>query len=85
MITNRELLIKTVLYRSMHRGCKETDILLGVFAQKKINDLEDDELRLYSQLVLEDDALIYDWILQKSLTPKNYQNLIQKIRQFHKL
>ena len=82
---NKELLIKTVLYRSLHRGCKETDILLGVFAQNKINNLNDEELELYAQLVLEDDVLIYDWILQKIPTPKNYQFLIQNIRQFHNL
>ncbi|MES2678053.1 MAG: succinate dehydrogenase assembly factor 2 [Pseudomonadota bacterium] len=82
---NKELLIRTALYRSLHRGCKETDILLGVFAQNKINDLSDEELELYSQLILEDDAFIYDWILQKIPTPENYQNLIQNIRQFHNL
>lgn len=85
MTENKELLIKTLLYRSLHRGCKETDILLGVFAQNKINDLSDEDLQLYSDLVLEDDVLIYDWILQKISTPLTYQPLICSIRQFHKL
>jgi len=82
---NKELLIKTLLYRSLHRGCKETDILLGLFAQNKITALNDEDLELYSRLVLEDDVFIYDWILQKIPTPNQYQNLVQSIRQFHNL
>lgn len=82
---DREITIKTLLYRSLHRGCKETDILLGLFAKDKITDFSDEELKLYSDLVLEDDVLIYDWILQKVPTPNQYQSLIQNIRQFHKL
>lgn len=82
---NKELLIRTALYRSLHRGCKETDILLGVFATQKINDFEDEDLELYSKLVLEDDVFIYDWILQKIPAPKKYEDLIVDIRQFHDL
>lgn len=84
-MNEKELKIKTLLYRSLHRGCKETDILLGNFALEKINNFSDDELELYSKLVLEDDAFIYDWILQKSDTPKEYQKLIKDIREFHNL
>ena len=82
---NKELLIKTLLYRSLHRGCKETDILLGKFATSKINDFDDEKLDIYSKLIVEDDAFIYDWILKKSETPKEYQSLIEEIRQFHDL
>ncbi|MFT6077117.1 MAG: antitoxin CptB [Myxococcota bacterium] len=81
----KELIIKTALYRSMHRGCKETDILLGVFASKKINDFDDEKLNIYSDLILEDDVFIYDWILQKIPAPKKYEDLIVDIRQFHDL
>jgi antitoxin CptB len=78
-------MIKTLLYRSLHRGCKETDILLGLFAKKKVVDFSDEELNLYASLVLEDDVLIYDWILQKIPTPNQYQKLVQSIRKFHNL
>jgi antitoxin CptB len=84
-MSDRETIIKTLLYRSLHRGCKETDILLGLFAKDKIANFSDEELRLYSELVLDDDVFIYDWILQKIPVPNQYQNLIQNIRQFHDL
>jgi len=82
---NKELLIKGLLYRSVHRGCKETDILLGCFATDKINDFNDDELAKYGDLVLEDDAMIYDWILQKTPVPQKYKDLIANICKFHNL
>jgi antitoxin CptB len=82
---NRQSIIKTALYRSLHRGCKETDILLGVFATKKINDFDEECLGIYSDLVLEDDVYIYDWILRKIPTPEKYENLIENIRKFHNL
>jgi antitoxin CptB len=84
-MSDREIIIKTLLYRSLHRGCKETDILLGLFAKDKIANFSDEDLQLYSELVLEDDVFIYDWILQKIPVPNQYQNLIQNIRQFHDL
>ena len=40
---SNENLIKQLLYRSVHRGCKETDFLVGEYAKSelgKINDLE---------------------------------------------
>ncbi len=82
---SKEITIKALLYRSLHRGCKETDILLGSFAKNKITNFNDEELKLYANLVLEDDVLIYDWILQKIPTPNQYQNLVHSIRQFHNL
>ena len=82
---DKEILIKTLLYRSSHRGCKETDILLGRFAACNVKDFDEKNLAIYTDLVAEDDAMIYDWILQKTPTPQKYQDLIQNIRQFHQL
>ena len=35
---------KELIYKSTHRGCKETDILLGNFATSCIDSLTDSEL-----------------------------------------
>ena len=77
--------MKALLYRSLHRGCKETDILLGKFAENSINSFDNNTLKIYGDLVLEDDAMIYDWILQTVPAPAKYFNLINNIRQFHNL
>jgi len=82
---SRDLLIKGLLYKSNYRGCKETDILIGQFAKAKIHDFDSAKLTLFSQFLIEDDAELYDWILNKTQNPPKYNDLIQEIRVFHDL
>jgi antitoxin CptB len=79
----KQLLIKKLLYRSTHRGCKETDFLIGGFAQKKLGEIED--LELFSRFLEEDDLKIYDWILEKERAPECYLELVEEIRGFHRI
>ena len=37
---NKEILKKQIIYRSMHRGSKEMDLLLGSFVKKHINKFD---------------------------------------------
>ena len=39
-MTNKEILRKQIIYRSMHRGSKEMDLLLGYFVKKNIDKTE---------------------------------------------
>ncbi len=80
---NKEILIKQVLYRSQHRGCKETDILLGKYIVEKINEFDDAKLDLYQKFINEDDLAIYDWILSRLNIPEEYVGLVGEIREFH--
>ena len=82
---SRENLERELLYRSIHRGCKETDHLIGNFVKAKIADLSDAELLVFKDLVVEDDMLIYDWILNKENPPQRYESAIARMREFHKL
>lgn len=77
--------LKKIIYRAVHRGCKETDFLLGDFFVANKEDLPELGLDLCEKFLEEDDMLIYDWILEKIPTEIIYQNLIEKIRQFHGL
>ncbi len=79
----KEILIKQLLYRSNHRGCKETDILLGKFIKNRINEFNDQKLQLYKSLIEEDDLAIYNWILNKENFPEIYFDLIKEIQDFH--
>lgn len=74
---------KQLLYRSIHRGCKETDFLVGEFAKAELEKIAD--LELFGNFIEEDDARIYDWILDKVTFPEKYENLIKDIRSFHKI
>jgi antitoxin CptB len=78
-----DLLRKQILYRSTHRGCKETDFLIGEFAKNNLNEISD--LELFSRFLEEDDLEIYDWILAKNLEPKHYKSIVERIREFHKV
>ncbi len=80
---NKEILVKQLIYRSIHRGCKETDFLIGEFSKAKLNEIND--LELFGKFLEEDDMLLYDWILGKVEVEKQYQEIVLKIRQFHKL
>jgi len=82
---NKELLIKKLLYRSIHRGCKETDILLGNFAIARTESFDNSKLELYQNFIGEDDMEIYDWLLRAKATPTKYQNLVIEIQEFHDL
>lgn len=94
---NSEVQIKKILYRAVHRGCKETDFLLGNFFVANQSVLENFELDLCEKFLSEDDMLIYDWIIEKTQSapksetqlppkiPTEYQKLIDAIRAFHKI
>ena len=77
--------LKKIIYRAVHRGCKETDFLLGDFFVANKDILSELGLDLCEKFLEEDDMLIYDWILEKIPTEIIYQNLIEKIRKFHGL
>lgn len=77
--------IKKMLYRCWHRGCKETDILLGDYAQEKIFTLNDSQLLQLDNLLKVDDVHIYNWITEKIDTPEEYNNeILEDIKQFHR-
>jgi succinate dehydrogenase flavin-adding protein (antitoxin of CptAB toxin-antitoxin module) len=81
----KNLLLKKLHYRSNYRGCKETDVLLGKFFNEKFEEFSEDELQIYHQFLQEDDALIYDWLMDKDLVKEPYQELVKKIQYFHKI
>lgn len=78
----RDILIKKILYQSSHRGCKETDTLLGEFAAREIHHFTDTELGLFDQFLQENDWDIYSWLINATPLPKIYQtHLIERLKQ----
>ena len=72
---NKEILIKQIIYRSMHRGSKEMDLLLGNFVKKNIQKLNTVELKDLENLLYIEDEIIYKWYFEK-----NYENTIPKTK-----
>ena len=62
--------LKRLRYRSWHRGCKETDLILGRFADTRLAELPPAHLEIYEKLLNENDADIWDWICGKEAPPE---------------
>jgi antitoxin CptB len=60
---------KRLLYRSVYRGNKENDILLGQFARAHIAEFDAAELDQYERLLDAGDNDIFDWIAGKADVP----------------
>lgn len=68
---------RRLYYRSWHRGCKETDVILGHFADTALNDLPDKSLDLYEELLEEQDLDIWNWLIGASpLKAGKYDSLL---------
>jgi antitoxin CptB len=80
---DKEYLLKRLRYRSGHRGCKETDVVFAQFCETRLEGLQGPLLAAYEQLLDEDDADIWNWLVGRD-TPENkeYQILITMLREY---
>ena len=60
---------KRLLYRSVYRGNKENDILLGQFAQAHVMSFDVAQLDRYETLLEESDNDIFDWVAGRAEIP----------------
>ena len=73
---NIEKLRKQLLFRSWHRGTRESDLILGRFAEKYLADFNDEEVSQYQALLEENDPDIYNWIVGREPIPAAHQNSV---------
>ncbi len=74
---------KRLLFRSWHRGTKETDLLLGSFAERYLATFSDAELDGYEVLLDSDDGDLFDWITGRATTPAECDGqLMRLLREF---
>ena len=79
----RDVVIKRLRFRSNHRGWKETDLVLGQFANQQLDRLDASEIEAYAALLDENDADIWDWLVQKSPPPRgDYAPLLTRLRAY---
>lgn len=60
---------KRLRYRAWHRGTKESDIILGSFADAKLPTLDDAGLDAFEALMDVPDPVIYDWVTGRVPVP----------------
>lgn len=80
---SRQQFIKKLLYQSCNRGCKETDLIIGQFAKQNVENMSDNDLQIFNQILQLPDADIYDWYTKKKPLPKeNSSNIMTQILNF---
>jgi len=77
---SQELLLKRLRYRSLHRGCKETDLLFGKFSESQLAALGPSEIAAYERLLEENDADIWGWMTGKTPPAAEYAPLIAMLK-----
>ena len=65
-MSDKEILKKQIIYRSIHRGTKEMDLLLGTFVKKNINSFNYSELKKLEHLIAMDDEVLKKWYFNNS-------------------
>ncbi|MEQ8195562.1 MAG: succinate dehydrogenase assembly factor 2 [Rhodospirillales bacterium] len=75
---------RRALFRSQHRGMKETDVLLGRFAESRLAGMSEDELARFEVLLEESDNDLLDWIMGRAEVPDDADGaLIRLIKDFN--
>ena len=79
----RKLQLKKLLYKSIHRGSKETDLLIGNFAKDYLDKFNDNELDEFRKILEFADSDINDWYTKKTTIPENVDTkLIRKLMNY---
>jgi len=80
MHKEKEKLEKIIKYRLSYSGMKETDILYKKLILDKLKYLNENELKLLSNLFIEvSDVRIFNMLTSKETLIQKYENLIKKI------
>ena len=82
---NKEFLKKKIIYRSMHRGTKEMDFLLGNFVKTYINKFDSNELQDLNKLLFLEDDIIFSWYFENSSNKAIPKSKVSKLLKNFKL
>ena len=72
----RENRIRRLIYQSSYTGTKETDLLLGQFANRYLNNLHDQQLDDYELLLSQGDQNILAWVRGELKIPANLDSIV---------
>ena len=63
---------RRLLFRAWRRGIRELDLILGQFADRNIDALDDAELDLFEALLCVDDRDLLQWVTAEAATPREF-------------
>ena len=65
-----ELRRRRLLWRAMHRGLRELDLIIGGFAQQRLPAMSERELVEFEAIVATPDSDLQDWLLGNVPVPR---------------
>jgi antitoxin CptB len=75
---------KKLLFRAWHRGMREMDLIMGRFAEERLDTMSDIELDTFELLIEAPDRDLLAWITEREPTPANYNTGVFKaLKAFH--
>jgi antitoxin CptB len=75
---------KKLLFRSWHRGMREMDLIMGRFAEERLDAMSNAELDTFELLIEAPDRDLLAWITEREPTPENYNTGVFKaLKVFH--
>jgi antitoxin CptB len=77
-----EIRLKRLKIRSIRRGIKEMDLLLGQFAETRLALLSEEQLATYEALLDENDQDLLAWVTGQAECPSHLKNLLGQIKMF---
>ena len=75
-----EIYLKKLLFKASHRGTKEMDIILGSFAEKNLETMNEENLKLFEEILEIPDPDLYKWFTSEDVSiPEKYTALVKEI------
>ena len=78
----QEARLKRMRMRSWRRGTKEMDLVLGPFADARLEALSEADLLTYDTILNENDQDLLPWVLGQFPAPAEFAELIAEIGSF---
>jgi antitoxin CptB len=75
---------KKLLFRAWRRGVRETDLIVGRFADAHIDTFDDDALDEFERLIEVPNAALYAWVVGAEMIPQDFDTaVLRQLIRFH--
>lgn len=81
--TSDEIVARRMKIRSWRRGMKEMDLILGRFADARLDGMGAEERRAYAALLDVNDQSLFAWFSGFEPAPERHAPMLETIRAFH--
>ena len=78
-----ETVRRKLRFRSLRRGTKESDLVIGGFADEHLHGLTEDQLAAFEALLDENDQDVLGWVIGMASPPPTHDtDVLKMIRKF---